>query len=123
MGEWGPPKVRLSVPPTYGVQLLAWGTDPAGEWWALVTWERFVAAGWETPTQVWCSGWTSSSHVGRVEDEDYTRVPRVRLDADQRWWPSPPGPGGVHYGLLDSTTPLDPPAGFVWKTPRYSKRR
>jgi len=121
--EWGPPRVRLSVPPQYNVHLLAWGADPAGEWWALVTWERYMARGFESPTRVWCSAWTSRAHVGQVENEDYSRVPRVRLDDDQRWWPTPPGPRAGHYGLLEADTPLDPPTGFRWCNPRFSKRR
>jgi hypothetical protein len=115
--------VRLSVPPSYGRHLRAWGIDPVGEWWALVVWERHMATGWETPTEVLCSAWTSAGHVGQVEHEDYSRLPRVRLDADREWWPPPPGPPGVHHGVLDATTSLDPPAGYLWKTPRYSKRR
>jgi hypothetical protein len=53
--EWGPPRVRLSVPPQYGAHLLAGGTDPTGRWWGLVTWERYMARGFEAPTRVWCS--------------------------------------------------------------------
>jgi hypothetical protein len=120
---WGPPKVRLAVPPQHGAHILAWGLDPAGEWWALVIWEKYMARGWETPTQTWCSGWTSCQHVGRYADEDYAGVPRVHLDDDPRWWPPPPGPRGVHYGVIDASTSLDPPSGYQWRTPRYSKRR
>lgn len=42
--------MRLTVPPQHGVHLLAWGADPAGQWWALVTWERYIAHGFESPT-------------------------------------------------------------------------
>lgn len=121
--EWGPPEVRLNVPPQYGVHLLAWGADPAGQWWALVTWERYMAHNFEQPTQIWCSGWTSCSHLARVEDEDYSRVPRIVLDSDRRWWPPPPGPRGLHYGLIDESTELTPPERYRWCAPRYSKRR
>lgn len=121
--EWGPPRVRLSVPPEHGVHLLAWGIDPAGEWWALVTWERYVARGFEAPMRLWCSAWTRAQHLAQVEHEDYTRLPRLRLDDDQRWWPAPPGPRPGHYGILDATTALEPPDGMRWCTPRYSKRR
>jgi hypothetical protein len=120
---WGPPKVRLHLPPQYGVHLLAWGADPAGGWWALVTWERYMARSFEAPTQVWCSAWAPASAVERVEDEDYTRVPRLRLDADRRWWPPQPGPRLGHYGVLSADSPLDPPSGFRWCSPRLSKRR
>lgn len=115
--------MQLSVPPQYGVHLLAWGVDPAGGWWALLTWERYMAHGFESPTQIWCSAWTNSAHVSRIDTEDYTRVPRVRLDADHRWWPPPVGPRRGHYGLLDADTPLDPPDGYRWCNPRFSKRR
>jgi hypothetical protein len=115
--------VRLSVPPEHGVHLLAWGADPAGSWWALVTWERYIARSFEAPTQVWCSAWTASAHVAQVATEDYSRVPRLRLDADQRWWPSPPAPRLGYFGVLAADTPLDPPSGFRWCAPRYSKRR
>ncbi len=122
--EWGPPRVQLTVPPQYGVHLLAWGITPVGEWWALVTWERYMARGFEAPTQVWCSAWTNHQHIRPVDTEDYTRVPRVLLDRDQRWWPPPPGPPRRgHYGLLAADTDLAAPAGFRWCAPRYSKRR
>ena len=108
--EWGPPRVRLSVPPQYGgVHLLAWGADPAGEWWALVAWERYMARGFEAPTHVWCSAWTNRAHVDQVDTEDYSRVPRARLDADRRWWPSPPASRPGYYGVLETDTTLDPP--------------
>src|SRR5664279_6148352 len=107
--EWGPPRVRLSVPPQYGVHLLAWGADPAGEWWALVAWERYMARGFEAPTHVWCSAWTNRAHVDQVDAEDYSRVPRVRLDDDRRWWPSPPASRPGYNGVLEADTALDPP--------------
>lgn len=121
--EWGPPRVRLSVPPQHGVHLLAWGADPTGQWWALVTWERYIARGFEAPTQIWCSAWTSSAHVDQIDTEDYSRVPRVRLDIDRRWWPLPPAARIGYFRVLDEKTSLDPPDGFRWCNPRYSKRR
>jgi hypothetical protein len=111
------------VPPQYGAHLVAWGADPGGRWWALVTWERHLARGWETPEQVWCSGWTDSVHVAQVDGEDYSRVPRIRLDSNPEWWPAPPGPRGVHFGILEPGAPLDAPEGLRWCSPRYSKRR
>lgn len=53
----------------------------------------------------------------------YARVPRLRLDADRRWWPPPPGPRLGHYGVLSADSALDPPEGFRWCSPRFSKRR
>ena len=121
--EWGPPKIRLQLPPQYGVRLLAWGCDPAGSWWALVTWERFIAHHFESPRQLWCTAWAAARYVKRVEHEDYARVPRVRLDEDRRWWPTPPGPMKLGYfGVLEADTNLDPPEGFRWTAPRYDKR-
>lgn len=121
--RFGPPKVRLHLPPQYGAHLLAWGADPAGAWWALVTWERDMARAFEAPQQMWCSAWAPAAAVERVEDEDYTRVPRLRLDADPRWWPTPPGPKLGHYGVLSPDSTLEPPDGFRWCSPRFSKRR
>lgn len=44
-------------------------------------------------------GWTSCTHVAHVEHGDYSRVRRVRLDADQRWWPAPGEPRAGRYGV------------------------
>lgn len=120
--SWGPPKVRLELPPQYGVHLLAWGADPDGAWWALVTWERYIAHHFEAPQQLWCSAWAPAATVQRVEHEDYSRVPRLRLDGDRRWWPTPPGPKLGHYGLLTGDE-LEPPEGYRWCSPRFSKRQ
>ena len=121
--QWGPPKIQLQLPPQYGVHLLAWGCDPGGGWWALVTWERFIAHHFEAPTRLWCTAWAAARYVGQVEHEDYGRVPRVRLDQDPRWWPTPPGPMKLgHFGVLDADTNLDPPEGDRWTSPRMSKR-
>ena len=117
MQQWGPPKVKLHLPPQYGVHLLAWGADPAGGWWALITWEHYMARHFETPQRVWCSAWAAATYVERVDDEDYTRVPRIRLDADPRWWPTPPGPKLAHYGVLSADTKLEPPKGYRWDQP------
>src|SRR5664279_5569825 len=68
-----------------------------------------MARGFEAPTQVWCSAWTSRAHVDQVDTEDYSRVPRVRLDDDRRWWPSPPASRPGYYGVLEADTALDPP--------------
>lgn len=119
--EWGPPRVRLGVPPQHGVHLLAWGSDPAGRWWALLTWERHIARNFEAPTELWCSGWAAAQYVERIEHEDYGRVPRVRLDDDPRWWPIPPGPRLGYFGVLERGTALDPPDGYRWTSPRFSK--
>jgi hypothetical protein len=72
-----------------------------------VTWERYTARGFESPTRVWCSAWTYRERVHQVDTEDYSRVPRVRLDGDQRWWPAPPEPRLSHYGVLEAGTALD----------------
>ena len=88
--RWGPPRVHARVPGEYGTRLVAWGRDPDGGWWALLVWGRHVARGFEAPKEVLCSGWVSGAYVGRVPGEDYSRVPRVVLDADARWWPAPP---------------------------------
>lgn len=123
MQQWGPPRVRLRLPPQHGVHLLAWGCDAAGRWWALLTWQRHIARGFEAPTELWCTAWAAARYVEPVEHEDYTRVPRIRLDDDSRWWPTPPGPRLGHFGVLEQDTPLDPPEGYRWTSPRYSKRR
>lgn len=105
--EWGPPRIRLSVPPQYNAHLLAWRADPTGEWRALVTWERY-------------GPWVRVPDTGLVLglDKPCTRlpgrerglqpVPRVRLDDDRRWWPTTPGPRAGHYGILDADTTLQP---------------
>lgn len=81
-----------------------------------------MARGFESPTQVWCTAWTEAWHVSAVEHEEYGRVPRVRLDEDERWWPTPPGQKLGHFGVLDAETVLDPPKGWRWCSPRFSKR-
>jgi len=54
-------------------------------------------------------GMDKPRHVDQVENEDYSRVPRVRLDDDRRWWPSPPASRPGYYGVLEADTTLDPP--------------
>ena len=81
MQPWGPPRVRLELPPQHGVHLLAWGADPGGAWWALVTWERYIAHHFEAPQQLWCTAWAPAAAVQRLEHEDYSRVPRLRKRA------------------------------------------
>jgi hypothetical protein len=49
-----------------------------------------MARNFETPTRVWCSAWTASAHVTRADSEDYSRMPRVRLDADRDGGPRRP---------------------------------
>lgn len=91
--------------------------------WALLTWERYMARHFEAPQQLWCSAWAPAGAVQRVEHEDYTQVPRLQLDGDQRWWPTPPGPKLGHYEVLRADSELAPPDGFRWCSPRFSKRR
>lgn len=115
--------MRLELPPQYGVHLLAWGADPDGSWWALVTWERYIAHHFEAPQQLWCSAWAPAAAVQRVEHEDYSRVLGLRLDSDARWWPTTPGPKIGHYGILTAHSGLEAPEGYRWCNPRFSKRR
>lgn len=110
------------MPADWGTHLVAWGRDPSGRWWALLVWERHAARGFEALRQVWCSGWASCEYVERVADEDYSRVPRVLLDADARWWPPPTGSPGLHYGTLTADVAVAPPDGLRWCAPRFSKR-
>lgn len=87
-----------------------------------MTWERFIAHHFEAPTQLWCTAWAAAICVEKVEHEDYGRAPRVRLDQDPQWWPPPPGPRLGHFGVLEDDTTLDPPEGYRWASPRFSKR-
>jgi hypothetical protein len=113
------PRVRLTVGRGYG-DLELWGRTPDGQWWALVSWEGWIAHGFERARSVQCAGWAAAEHVMPAPAVNYDRVTRIALDEDPTAWPRPPG--GLYYGVLTAGQKPEPPDGMRWSQPRISTR-
>jgi hypothetical protein len=114
-----PARVRLTVGRGYG-DLRIWGRTPDGRWWAMVTWEGWLAHGFEAASPTQCAGWASSDFVLRSPGVNYENIPRVVLDEDQSAWPPPSG--GLYFGVLTPGQRLDPPEGMRWSQQRLGRR-
>jgi hypothetical protein len=112
--------VRLTIGPGWG-HLCLWGRDPSGTWWALVTWPGWVSRGFESATELACSGWAPADHVMQSPGVVYDRVARVLLSAAPADWPRPPQ-SQHHVGILAAGEQVAAPDGWRWSSPRLTSR-
>jgi hypothetical protein len=99
-GGVSPPLVIVAGLPL--ADLLAWGVEPAGSWWALITW----SSDYQRPDQparfsAWVPARELTPSLYPAQQRAYRDVLRVQLTADQASWPWPWTRGGVwwrHFG-------------------------
>lgn len=92
--------------------LVAWGRDPAGEWWGLITWEFRVVAG-SRHTVVQCSAWVPAQTLrpSEYEKPHYPGIARFALVSSGDAWPAlvwPRGTDSHHFGRLTAAVSAVP---------------
>ena len=115
-----PPRVRLTVGRGYG-DLELWGRTPDGRWWALVSWEGWIAHAFERARSIHCAGWAAAEQVMPSPAVNYDRVTRITLDQDPGAWPKPPA-AVLYFGVPTAGEKLEPLEGMRWSQPRTSAR-
>jgi hypothetical protein len=104
----------LDIPP-HRAELVRWGRDDNGQWWALVSWtEDVLGEDGRRGHRLTMSAWARAAHVRPAENARSKRpeVPRVELGQDPDRWA---GIGrrtgywseqGWHAGVIDGEDPL-----------------
>jgi hypothetical protein len=103
------------------VRLHAWGRAETG-WWGCVSWRQRVrtAAG---DSEFEIAAWVPAATLSKPGYGAAADVSRVRLAADSRAWPAPPGWPSWYAGVwLEGPVPLPPGAeavtGAAWRKRR-----
>jgi hypothetical protein len=91
--------------------LHAWGRDPQGTWWALVSWSVYG----QLPGgngHVWCSAWLPAVQIeqsaNRDERQKTVDIPWLDLPADRATWPTVRTRAANrwhHYGAITERPP------------------
>jgi hypothetical protein len=106
------PRIIALLPDVLG-DLLAWGRNPDGCWWGLVTWEHRVMTPGVLGGYVYYSAWMPATTLRPSRYESvliqYEKVVRLNLPAKRRVWPRPADRHDrdtVHYGAVVTEAPV-----------------